>query len=134
MTDRQPKQRGHDQGTIGQRANGRWVAAASIGWTAGPDGKPQRQRKDLYGKRRKEVAEKPTQALSDQPRGLPMAVVRQTVAQFLDTWHADTVHPRVRPKTYQSAEEIVRFGVLPWVYLEPTVGLKPATGALRISL
>ncbi|CAA9585173.1 MAG: hypothetical protein AVDCRST_MAG19-4504 [uncultured Thermomicrobiales bacterium] len=84
MSDRKPKQRGHYEGSVYQReSDGKWVASVSVGYEVGPDGAPKRQRKTLYGRTRKEVAEKLTKTLRDQQQGLPVAVERQTVAQFL---------------------------------------------------
>lgn len=110
------KQRGHGEGTITHRSDGRWVAAVSLGWTTGPDGKSKRKRKYLYGATRREVAEKLKVVLREQQQGLPVATERQTMAQFLDKWLADVVKPSVRPKTYASYAQIVR------IHLTPALG------------
>ncbi len=46
------RRRGHGEGTIVQRSDGRWMAQIDLGYV---DGK--RKRKTVYGKTRKEVAE-----------------------------------------------------------------------------
>lgn len=40
MTEGKAKQRGHGEGTITHRADGRWVAAVSLGWKTDAAGKP----------------------------------------------------------------------------------------------
>jgi integrase len=100
--------RGHNEGSIYQRADGKWCAAISVGYA---DGKPKR--KVIYGKTRKEVAEKLKVALRDQQQGLPVAVERQTVGQFLDRWLTDTIAPNRRPKTYRSYEQMTRCHIAP---------------------
>jgi integrase len=104
------RKRGNNEGTIVQRGDGRWVAAATR-----PDGK----RKWLYGKSRREVQEKLTAALRDVQQGLPLPSGRQTLGQFLDTWLADVVKPSVRPGTYTSYEQKVR------VHIAPALGKLP---------
>lgn len=104
--------RGHGEGSIYQReSDGRWVASVDLGYVNG-----QRKRKPLYGRTRKEVAEKLKVALRDQQRGLPVAPARQTVAQFLDEWLRDVKAPSVRPKTIRIYEQCIR------LYLKPALG------------
>ena len=52
--NRKKHRRGNGEGSIYQRKNGSWAAVVSVGTKA--DGKPNR--KFIYGKTRKEVAEK----------------------------------------------------------------------------
>lgn len=70
--------RGHKEGSIHQRKDGRWVASVNLGWV---DGK--RKRKHYFASTRKEAAEKLKVALRDQQLGLPVAMERQTVEQYL---------------------------------------------------
>ena len=98
------KRRGHGEGAIYQRKDGRWVAALIL-----PSGK----RKALYGKTRKDAADKLKHAISDIDRGLDLSAGRQTVAQYLDKWLAASVKPSVKVKTYEGYESIVRVRVAP---------------------
>ncbi len=100
--------RGQNEGSIYQRANGRWVAVLNLGWK---DGK--RDRKYLYGKTRAEVSEKLTEALNKHRLGQRVDVERQTVAQFLTAWLEDEVKPTREPKTYESYESTVRLHIAP---------------------
>ncbi len=113
MTDRKAKQRGHNEGTITQRNDGTWEAKISLGYQVGLDGTPKRVRKSFYGKTRKEVSAKLNKALEDHWHGLPVAVERQTVGQYLDRWLSDVVQPSVRPKTHHSYAQLVRLHLTP---------------------
>jgi integrase len=57
--------RGHGEGSIFQRKDGRWVGTLNLGWQ---DGK--RARKSFYGRTRREVAEALTKAQRDAQLGL----------------------------------------------------------------
>ena len=104
-----PSRRGHGEGSIYRRASdGRWCAGVDLGWVGG-----KRKRKMLYGKTRKEVAEKLKVTLREQQQGLPVATERQTVAQFIDCWLADVVKGSVRERTYESYTQLARLYVLP---------------------
>lgn len=101
--------RGHGEGSIYQReSDGKWCTAVDLGY-----GDDKRKRKVIYGKTRKEVAEKLKVALRDQQQELPVAVERQTVAQFFERWLADTIAPNRRAKTYRSYEQIARCHLIP---------------------
>ncbi len=95
--------RGHNEGTIFQRSNGRWVAEVSLG-----DG----QRKTLYGKTKKEVREKRDAALRAVEQGLPLGDDRQTVGEYLRSW-LPIVAPTVRPWTWQRHREFVELHIVP---------------------
>jgi len=60
----------------------------------------KRKRKYLYGTTRRAVQQRLTKVLRDVQQGLPVAMERQTVAQFLERWLKDSVKPAVRPRTY----------------------------------
>ncbi|CCF84139.1 tyrosine-type recombinase/integrase [Nitrolancea hollandica] len=101
--------RGHGEGSIYQReSDGLWVASVNLGYV---DGK--RRRKSLYGKTRREVAEKIKAVLRDQQQGLPVTIERLTLGQYLERWLSASVKPSVKPKTYETYESIVRVRVIP---------------------
>lgn len=106
--DHQARRRGRGEGSITQRADGRWQARVDLGYV---DGK--RRAKYLYGKTRQEVARKLTAALRDQQQGLPLPNEQQTAGQFLSAWLENSVKPTVRPKTYISYEYICRVHLVP---------------------
>lgn len=101
------RRHGRHEGTINQRRDGRWEARIDLGWH---DGK--RVRKSLYGRSRAAVAEALNKAVRDHAQGLPVAVERQTVGQFLERW-LETVKPSLGPRTFQHYEMVVRLHVAP---------------------
>jgi len=88
------------QGTIFPRADGRWCAALDLGWQDG-----RRKRKYLYGSTADEVKDSLRRARDDRAAGLPVAVERQTVAQFLGRWLEDSVKPSVRPLPHEQYQQ-----------------------------
>lgn len=70
--------RGHGEGSIYQRSDGLWCASINLDIVNG-----KRKQKVIYGKTRREVAEKLKILLRDQQQGRPIATGRQTVGQFL---------------------------------------------------
>lgn len=98
------KRRGHNEGTIKHRSDGRWEAQVSL---------PNGQRRSFYGKTRTLAQAKLRTALRDLDADLNLAIGRQTVAIFLDRWLEDVVKPTVRPKTHHSYAQIVRLHLIP---------------------
>jgi hypothetical protein len=91
--------RSHNEGSISKRKEGR----NSLGYEGGT-----RKHKVFYGKTRREVQQQLTKALRDHQQGLPVAPERQTVATFLTSWLETSVRSRVRPRTHDSYEQLVR--------------------------
>ncbi len=109
--------RGHGEGTIRRRQDGRWEAAITL---------EGRRRKSLYGKTRLEAQQKMVAALKARQDGLPIGTNdRQTVAQFLTRWLEETAKPRVRPKTYVSYEGHIRLHLVPVIGRVPLTKLSP---------
>lgn len=103
--------RGHGEGAIYFReSDQRWCVAVDLGWVNG-----KRKRKVIYGITRKEVAEKLKVALRDQQLGLPVALERQTVAQFLDHWITEKIEGQRRPNTVEGYRNVVRLHITPQI-------------------
>ncbi len=100
--------RGTNEGSIFRRRDGRWVGSLNLGWE---DGK--RKRKHFYAATAAEVREQLLKARSDQSRGLPVAVDRQTVEQFLEHWLEHTLKTRAKPRSYESFSTIVKKHINP---------------------
>ncbi len=98
------KRRGHNEGSIKQRADGLWEARISL-----PGGK----RKSMYGKSRREAQDKLRAALRDLDAGLDLGAGRQTVAHYMTRWLADMAKPKLRASTYKSYESYVRLHIIP---------------------
>ena len=107
-TERRRRHRGHGEGTIVQRSDGRWEAKIDLGYVNG-----KRTRKSFYGKTRKEVAAKLAKALREREQGLPVESERETVKSFLERWLEDTARPRLAPRTFESYEMICRVHLIP---------------------
>jgi hypothetical protein len=97
--------RGHNEGSIYKRQDGRWAGTVTIGYEAG-----KRKRKTFYGATRKEVQEQLTKALVDLQQGLPLPNERVTVGAFLTRWIEESIRPTKRPKTYASYSQLSRCG------------------------
>jgi integrase len=106
--------RGNGEGSISRRKNGGWCAQYVVYTSEG------RKRRTLYGKTRKEVAAKLSKALADREVGLVFDAGTLTVGEYLDRWLLHSARGRVRQKTYERYESIVR------------VHLVPALGRIRL--
>jgi integrase len=100
--------RGHNEGSIYQRADGRWAATVNISYEGS-----RRRRKSFYGSTRAEVARKLQAAQRALADGLPLPGERQTVGQVLQAWLRDSAAWKVRPRTLQRYDEIVRLHLVP---------------------
>ena len=114
------KRRGHGEGSIYLRPDGRWCASVTVGQVKG-----KQKRKYIYGKTRKEVAEKLKAALRDQQLGVNIAPERLTVESFLTTWLEEVVRRRLRPRVYENYEQIVRMHLIPHLGSVQLVKLMP---------
>ena len=104
------RRRGQNEGSVFQRSDGRWCGIISLGRRE--SGRPNR--KYFYGATAAEVHEAMTKAKGDVLRGLPVAIERQTVGQFLERWLEQSVKPAVRPLTHEQYTQHVK------LYLAPT--------------
>jgi integrase len=98
--------RGHGEGSIYQRSDGRWAASISL-----EGGK----RKTFYGKTRKEVQEQLKAALHEQQKGTLVTGSQQKVGQFLTHWLENVHKQSIRPRTYERYEQIVRLHLVPGI-------------------
>lgn len=106
------KKRGQNEGTIFQRADGKWVSRISLGYDAIAH---RRRQKTFYGVTKEEVRRKLTEALRGKDLGLNVSPKVQTVESFLGSWLETVVRPRVRPKTFVSYEQIIRNHLIPGI-------------------
>ena len=112
--------RGHGEGSIYRRADGRWTAAVDLGWSSG-----RRRRKVVYGATRREVAGKLATLIRAHREGQLMADERTTFATFMDTWLA-AVRPSLRPGTWQRYEQYARLHSVPMLGHRPLSKIGPA--------
>jgi integrase len=98
------KQRGHGEGSIYQRKDGRWVASITL---------ENRKRKQFYGKTRKEVQEKLRVALNEQRLGTLATGPQQTLKQYLEYWLEDVHKPAIRLSSYMQYRGILDKHIFP---------------------
>ncbi len=102
--------RGNGEGSVRKRKDGRWEGRYSV---QTPDGPKQ---KTVYGKTRKEVAEKLTEAMAGRDKGLVLDAGKLTVAEHLERWLEDVVKPSAAHRTYSAHAQQVR------THIAPTLG------------
>jgi integrase len=99
--------RGNGEGGISRRKDGLYMARYTVQTATGA------KRKAVYGKTRKEAAEKLTKALADRDMGLVLEGENRTLAAFLDGWLEGTVKGSVKATTYESYERLIRCHIKP---------------------
>jgi len=104
MPEKKQKRRGHGEGSIYQRKDGRWGATISL-----ENGK----RKTLYGKTRKEVADKLNTALQEQKQGLLITGPSQTVANYLQYWLEKVHKTTIKESTYALYRRNLKNHIIP---------------------
>ena len=76
------RRRGHGEGSVYRRSDGRWVAVLDLGWRGG-----KRSRKYFYGKTREQVARKLARGLAQhQGRVAQVGVTTSAVGAAYATW------------------------------------------------
>src|SRR5579884_1813100 len=99
------KRRGNGEGSIYQRkSDGKWVGSITVG---------PNQRKVFYGKTRKEVKDKLTEALHELQQGTLVTGSSLTTGQFLKDWLENTHRRRVRPRTYERYKQAIELHIVP---------------------
>lgn len=97
------------EGTIFQRADGRWCGA---GYVLTADG--TRKRIYVYGTTRRQAADKLAEKLADSNRGLVVAAdPNLTVGEYLTAWLTGVARHRLRATTYVTYESLVRRFLIP---------------------
>jgi integrase len=107
-TPTKKRRRGHNEGSIYQRADGRWVAVIDLGYVAG-----KRVRKTFYRKTRKEAAAKLNEELANLRRGGIVASSDTTVESFLRLWLQESVQGHKAPRTVESYTSLIERHIIP---------------------
>ncbi|MEI7768995.1 MAG: site-specific integrase [Chloroflexales bacterium] len=104
------KRRGHGEGSIYQReSDGLWCTSVDLGIING-----KRKRKVIYGKTRKEVADKLKALHRDQSIGVNVAPEQYTVEQFLNRWLDEVICNR-EPRTQVSYRATINNHIVPYI-------------------
>lgn len=98
------KHRGHQEGSINKRKDGRWQARIQV--TDPITG--EKKRPIVYGKTREEVKIKLTKMLSDHQGGINIAPDKITLGTWIERWLEDYVKSNVRIGTWEGYETYYR--------------------------
>ena len=109
------RRRGNGEGSITRRKDGRWEARYTAHTASGP------KRRVIYGRTRKEVADRLARALADCASGLVFDDEGMTVGEYLDRWLKDSDRDSVRGSTHERHTEIIKLHI------------RPALGRLKLS-
>src|SRR2546423_5433186 len=96
--------RGHGEGSIYQRKDGRWAGAITL---------ENRKRKYFYGDTRREVQEKMKTALHQQQQGALATGSQQLLKTYLVQWLEQVYKPAVKPISYQEYRSAVNKHLVP---------------------
>ena len=96
--------RANGEGTVYQRADGRWVAVIPL-----ENGK----RKFIYRKTQREAIKELQLANQAKMQGTLITTGEQTLEAFLTRWLQDTAQPNVRPRTFIRYRELIQLHILP---------------------
>lgn len=89
--------RGNNEGSVFQRADGRWCAVVNLGY----DRDGRRVRKNFYGKTRAEVTVKMTAELGERLKGGHASPVNDTLHVLLHEWLMTFKRADVSPRTFE---------------------------------
>lgn len=103
-----PRRKGNGEGSVYQRKDGRYEAAAWVLSTRGT-----RKRLRIYASTRGEAQVSLRAALAQSDRGVPVPLHAWTVGEFLQHWLEDVVRINRRPRTYELYESTIRLHLLP---------------------
>lgn len=102
------KKRANGEGTIYQRADGRYEGAAFVLTTSGT-----RKRVRVYGSTYSDARKKLTKLIEQADQGVPVASENWTVEKYLDYWLEYVVRAERSAKTYTGYEVVVRRHLVP---------------------
>ena len=106
--ERKKERRGNNEGSITQRADGRWQAAVLIGY----DEKGKPRRKYFYDMDRGEVAKKMNQALNQVYSGTFLDPSKITLEEWLEAWLKGR-KPFLAESSYMKHETMIRRHIIP---------------------
>lgn len=113
--------RANGEGSLYRRSDGRWTGAHYV---LRPDG--GRVRRAVYGKTRKEAADRLAELIAKTGAGIALGVDAWTVERYAEYWLVEVVAPRLRPATLSSYRETLRLHILPFVGRSRLRALTPA--------
>lgn len=103
------KRRGYGEGSIFQRADGRWAATIVVGRNSAG----KRIRRTVYGKAKQDVQRQLSDLVTRKAIGTLTAASRETVAAYLKWWLETIAQPKVRATTYASYQGTIEKHINP---------------------
>lgn len=102
------RRRGHGEGSVYQRKDGRWTATIDLGWE---DGK--RKRKTYYGDTQREVLAKMRTGRAEQREGRNLTLPTIALETFLNAWLIEKAGSELAPKTIDQYQRLARLHIIP---------------------
>lgn len=99
--------RGRGEGSVVERADGRWEGRVSLG----RDASGRYERQSFYGKTKDDVLKQ----LAQHARAPKTTAGSATIAQLLERWLVEKVEPRRRATTFNQYDGIARKWIVPFV-------------------
>lgn len=112
--------RGNGEGSIVRRKDGRWMGVVTLGKNA--DGSPKR--KSVYGKTRKEVAEKMTVILSELQSGGYKEPSKMPLGEWVLYWLDNYKVYSIKVSTYDSYRTNIKYHITPAIGHIPLAELR----------
>ena len=114
--------KGNNEGSIRRRSNGTWEGR----YSDGRDDKVKQIQRSVYGKTRKEVAEKLNAVLHNKQTGAYVTPNRLLLKDWLIQWLQNYASVSIRPSTYISYEGYVHNHIIPILGDIPIQQITPA--------
>src|SRR5260370_20744909 len=111
--------RGHGEGSIYRRKDGRYAAAITL---------ENRKRRTFYGKTRREVQEKLNAALHEKKQGTLATGPQQLLKTYLENWLEQAYKPTLKLNNYVQYRSVIRH------HLIPAFGIVPVHKLTRAKL
>jgi|LSQX01.2.fsa_nt_gb integrase len=122
LNQRRRRKRGHGEGTIYQRKNGRWCSQITLRIDPAT-GKPKR--KTLYGRTRREVADELARIRHELATGTYIEPATCTLGEWLDRWMTEYKKGELKRSTYENYETIIEAHIKPDLGNIPLAKLQP---------
>jgi integrase len=122
ISESKKRRRGRHEGSIFQRADGRWSAQLSLGF----DGSGKRIRRTVSGETKKAVQDELDRLKNENREGTLLDPCKWTMGELLERWLEDDVRTRHRLTTLRRSRGVVKSHLRPHLGAVPLTKLKPS--------
>jgi len=102
--------RGHGEGALYLRDDGRWCGIVSAGYDASTG---KRIRRFVYGQTKKEAQDELLKIQTSKAAGVLVKTGTETVGEYLNRWLADVAKPGLRHSTFVNYDRVIRKHISP---------------------